>query len=214
MVNATIDNPTIELKEITLTYEGKVLVEDFSLVVGRGEKMVLRGASGRGKTTLLRAILGFSQPTKGHIVIGGKLLGPNTVWQLRTQIGYVPQEPELGEGNVRQWLERPFNYKANKLVRGNMERIPELFRDFFLPMDLLEKEVQVLSGGEKQRVAIVSAILLERPILLLDEPTSALDEQSKERLIHYLASKKDLTALVVSHDREVLSIAHKVVTLS
>ncbi len=207
-------SPAIEIKDLTLAFEGRVLIEGFSLLVSSGERVVLKGPSGAGKTSLLRSILGFTVPAKGYIAVRGQQIRPETIWDLRTQIGYVPQEPEPGNGTVEEWLERPFTYKANRSLRSNLERIPELFRHFLLPMELLEKEVQVLSGGEKQRMAIVSAILLNRPIMLLDEPTSALDDLSKRRLIEFLASQEDLTALVVSHDPDLRALAHRVVTLN
>jgi len=206
--------PCIEIENITLRYNEQVLLERFSLNIFKGEKVVLTGPSGRGKTTILRSILGFVVPTEGSIRVLGQPIQPSTVWNLRTFMGYVPQEPELGSGTVRAWLERPFTFKVNKAIRDNLKKIPELFRQFFLPIDLLDKDVQVLSGGEKQRVAIISALLLERSILLLDEPTSALDDLSKKRLVEFLGQKKGLTALVVSHDASILSIADRVIDLS
>ena len=210
----TSGEPCIEIENITLRYNEQVLLERFSLKIFKGEKVILTGPSGSGKTTLLRSILGFVVPTEGSIRVLGQPIQPHTVWNLRTFMGYVPQEPELGSGTVRNWLERPFSFKANKPLKGNLKRIPELFRQFFLPLDLLNKDVQVLSGGEKQRVAIISALLLERLILLLDEPTSALDDLSKKKVVEFLRKNRGLTALVVSHDPSVLSLGDRVVDLS
>ena len=206
--------PCIEVREATFRFNEKVMLDGFSLTVYEGEKVALKGPSGRGKTTVLRSILGFVVPTKGSIRIMGQQVDANSIWHLRTLIGYVPQEPELGNGTVRAWLERPFTFKVNRDVKHNLDKIPELFRLLLLPLDLLDKDVQVLSGGEKQRIAIISALLLERPILLMDEPTSALDDMSKRRLAEFLSTRNNLTVLVVSHDPTVISIADRVVTLN
>ncbi len=206
--------PSIEIKNITVRFEGKMILEDFSLHVNSGEKVVLTGESGLGKSTVLRSVLGFVIPVEGSIFINGQPLSPETVWRLRTFLAYVPQEPNLGSGPLREWLERPFTYRANSGLRKNLDRIPELFDRFLLSMDLLEKEVSTLSGGEKQRVALVSAILLDRKIFLLDEPTSALDDSNRDRMMDYLRSIPDRAVLAVSHDPALLALADRVVRLS
>ena len=209
-----VSEPIIRMRGVSFVFGAKVVLEGFSLDVARGEKVVLTGPSGSGKTTILRALLGFVLPSRGSISINSHEIGPDNIWHLRALMGYVPQEPELENGTVRQWLEKPFSYRANRALRSNLGRIPELFHHFLLPLDLLEKEVRLLSGGEKQRVAMVSALLLDRPILLLDEPTSALDDLSRRRVTESLSSRPDLTALIVSHDPGLHSVAHRVVGIN
>jgi energy-coupling factor transporter ATP-binding protein EcfA2 len=80
-------------------------------------------------------------------------------------------------------------------------------------LELLEKEIQTLSGGEKQRVAIVSAILLERRIFLLDEAYSALDREARDIVLDYFRCREDLTVLSVSHDPERFSLSGPVIEL-
>lgn len=208
------DTPCIEMEDVTVRFDGKTVLEKFSLMVDRGEKVVLTGPSGRGKSTVLRSILGFVVPESGTIRVLGEPLSSGAIWRLRTLIGYVPQEPDLGSGSVRDWLERPFSYRANKELKKNLAKLPEMFHQFLLPLDLLEKDVETLSGGEKQRVTIVSALLLQRPILLLDEPTSALDEASRKRLTEFLSLSSDLTVLMVSHEAELLRAADRKIKLS
>ncbi len=207
---ATPSQPCIEMQGVRVVFDSKLVLNGFSLTVCYEEKVVLTGPSGRGKSTVLRCILGFVKPDSGTIKLCGKPVCADTVWDLRQLVAYVPQEPDLGrKGTVRQWLDRPFEYKANRDKKENLRQVPDLFHRFLLPLELLDKEVTVLSGGEKQRVAIVSALLLQRPILLLDEPTSALDDLSKKRLAEFLGSRGDLTILVVSHDSAMLSVANR-----
>jgi ABC-type multidrug transport system ATPase subunit len=194
--------PTIEIDDMTVRFDGRTVIDHFSLRLARGERVAIAGPSGSGKSTVLRAVLGFVEPAGGEIRIEGERLAGETVWRLRTKLAYVGQEPDLGEGAVREILERPFAYKANAQLKGNLSRLPELFERFSLPMELLEKKMETLSGGEKQRVAIVSAILLDRNIFLLDEVTSALDKKNRQAVWEFFRSRDDLTVLAVSHAPE------------
>ena len=115
---------------------------------------------------------------------------------------------------VRQILNQPFTFKNNRHLQDNMERAPELMEKLYLPGHLLDKDIASLSGGEKQRVALISALLLEREILLLDEASSALDQSAKQAAIDLLYSRGDLTMLSVTHDREWIEAADDLIELS
>ncbi len=206
--------PAIEMKDILVRFQGKTVLNGFSLQLFPGEKLVLTGESGLGKSTILRCVLGFVIPDEGRILIRGKRLMPESVWTLRTLLSYVPQEPELGDGKLDEWLKSPFSYKANADLRSNLDRLPGLLERFSLSEELLHKEVSALSGGEKQRAALISAILLQRKIFLLDEPTSALDSKNGKKVLEFLFSIPDVSILAVSHDHTFLDLADRTVELS
>ena len=207
------DSNVLEAKDVTVRFNGQTVLDGFSLAVKAGGKAVLTGPSGCGKSTILRCFLGFMAPSAGTLAVGGTLLTGATVWTLRRQIAYVGQEPDLGAGLVREAIERPFQYHANASLKANIERAPELFETFGLDPSLLEKETGDLSGGEKQRVALVAVLLLDRRIFLLDEITSALDVASKDAVIGYFRGRQDITALFVAHDTERFSFADQLVSL-
>ncbi|MBN1919462.1 MAG: ATP-binding cassette domain-containing protein [Verrucomicrobia bacterium] len=190
---------TIHIEDLTVRFGDKTVLDRFSLRMRAGEKATLTGRSGCGKTTVLRCLLGFVLPDAGTIRIESEELTARSVWRVRTKLAYVAQEPDLGEGTVRDVLERPFDYHANAHLRDNLARTGELFRRFLLPRGLLDEDITDLSGGEKQRVAIVSAMLLDRRILLLDEASSALDKTSEQAIADTLRERADLTVLSVSH---------------
>jgi putative ABC transport system ATP-binding protein len=192
----------IEIRDLTVRFGPRCLFDGLSIRLAPGEKATVTGRSGSGKTTLLRCVLGFVVPDQGTIRIEGEPLTPRSVWRLRTRLAYVAQEPDLGEGTVRDVLERPFAYHVNAHLRDNLARTDELFARFLLPRSLLDDEIATLSGGEKQRVALVSALLLERRILLLDEASSALDKTSEAAIRDDLSARADLTVLSVSHKPE------------
>lgn len=192
----------IEVDDLTVSFNGKSVLDGFSAKIECGERVALAGKSGSGKSTVLRCILGFVVPEKGRVRVEGVELTGESVWQLRTRVAYVAQEPDLGFDSVKSTLEQPFSYKANEHLRENLSRIPELLEHLLLPKDLLEKEMTDLSGGEKQRIALISALLLDREILLLDEASSALDEDARNAMSALLKAKDGLTVLSISHDKE------------
>jgi ABC-type iron transport system FetAB ATPase subunit len=203
----------LEARDLEIRFGGQVVLRGFSLSLDAGEKALLTGPSGCGKSTVLRCFLGFAVPDAGSIYIDGTELTPDTVWRLRQYVAYVGQEPDLGTGTAAQAVERPFHYRANAHLHRNLERLPELFARFNLAHELLHKDVGALSGGEKQRIALVSAILLDRRIFLLDEITSALDKASKQSVADYFRSRDDATALIVAHDPEVFSFVRHIIEL-
>jgi putative ABC transport system ATP-binding protein len=204
--------PSLDVEDLTVRFDGRTVLEGFSLSLAPGEKVTLTGASGAGKTTVLRCLLGFVAPEAGAVRIGGRAVTAESVWALRARLGYVQQEPDLGRGRLGEILRRPFTYSANAALKSNLDSAPEWFRLFGLPDDLPDKDASSLSGGEKQRVALIAAIMLNRPILLLDEASSALDQAGREAALEYLRMRDDLTVLAVSHDPERFTLGGRVVT--
>ncbi|MCD6174968.1 MAG: ATP-binding cassette domain-containing protein [Planctomycetes bacterium] len=205
-MNITVDN-------LSLAYDGHSLFEDVSFEVRSGMKYCISGPSGCGKSSLFRAILGFVQPRQGDIVIDGLSPQGKDVWQVRHKIAYVTQEPDLGQQSVLERIRQPFGYKANAHLQWQTETVHEWFQCFKLPRKLLSKQTTDLSGGEKQRVAIIIALLLDRPLLFLDEPTSALDKESKQILKTVLDGLQK-TVLFISHEDVLLTIADAVLELA
>ncbi|MBN2132699.1 MAG: ATP-binding cassette domain-containing protein [Sedimentisphaerales bacterium] len=197
----------LEAVDVTVLFDGHAVLQDFSMSLGAGETALLTGPSGCGKSTVLRCLLGFVAPETGSVRVEGQPLTAETVWHLRRHLAYVGQEPELGAGTVSEVLERPFHYRANAGLRDNLERVGALFERFALARGLLDKEAGDLSGGEKQRVALIAAILLDRPIFLLDEVTSALDRAGKQVVADYFRSRDDATVLLVAHDPDLFPYA-------
>jgi putative ABC transport system ATP-binding protein len=211
---AGVEPHAIEIDHVGVRYDGRWVLKDFSLGLARGEKVTLTGPSGAGKSTVLRCVLGLVVPQEGSVRVFGRPVDERHVWQVRRQLAYVAQEPDLGAGTAREVLERPFHYKANAPLRGNLGRTIELLERFCLPAPLLDKEIATLSGGEKQRIALISAILLDRPVVLLDEASSALDRENKQAVAGFFREVRDLTVLSVSHDTEWQAFSERVVHLS
>lgn len=208
------DTAAIELSDLTLRFDERIVVQGFRMRLAVGEKATLTGPSGSGKSSVIRSILGFVTPERGTVKIAGQLVTSRSVWDLRRQMAYVPQEADLGVGPVRRILERPFSYRANANLPPREHLLPCLFDRLRLPHHLLDKEITDLSGGEKQRVAIIAAILLDRGIILLDEAASALDSESAMAVADYFREQPDLTILSAAHDEHVLPLSGRVVSIA
>ncbi|MFZ9024475.1 MAG: ABC transporter ATP-binding protein [Anaerohalosphaeraceae bacterium] len=195
----------ISINNLTLGYDGHTLFKDLSFEVESGQKVCIDGPSGCGKSSLLRAMLGFVRPRAGSITIDTQPVNHKTVWSLRHCIGYVTQEPDLGSQSVLERIRQPFGYKANAHLEFNMDTLEAYLDQFKLPRILLSKQTTGLSGGEKQRIAIIIALLLDRDLLLLDEPTSALDKESK-RVLRDLLANLHKTIVFISHEDVLLDI--------
>lgn len=203
----------VEIKHITVAFEGREVLSDFSLAVAQGEKIAITGPSGSGKSTILRCMLGLVVPQAGTVRLFGETVSGKTIWDLRQHLAYVGQEPDMGDGTVREVLERPFAFKANAHLHDNLKQRTAWFARFNLPEGLLDKDMATLSGGEKQRVALVSAGLLGRSLILLDEASSALDKANKETVAAFFGEAEGLTVVSIAHDSAWRSFSDRVIEL-
>lgn len=205
--------PLLEVRQMGLRFQNKHLISDLDFSLEAGQKISVKGKSGSGKSSLLRCILGFVVPASGSIHFKGEKLSERTIWNLRRCIGYVPQEPELGDLEVLAFLEKPYQYRANHRQALDRARLKGLFAAFHLDEELLHKSSRLLSGGEKQRIAMISALLLDREFYLFDEATSALDADTRLAVVTYLHEMQGLSALFVTHDPHLLELSDKVIAI-
>jgi len=179
----------------------KWIVNDVSLSVQRGELLGLVGASGSGKSSLLRLLNRLDEPTSGTVFLEQQDYRQIPPRELRRRIGMVTQRPFLFPGDISS------NLRFGPLQRGETladDEIAALLERVGLA-GFAGRNVANLSGGEQQRVSLARALANGPEILLLDEPTSALDEQAKmgvEELIRKLVSANGYTFVLVTHDRD------------
>jgi ABC-type Fe3+/spermidine/putrescine transport system ATPase subunit len=205
----------LSLDGVAFSYPGSpMVVDDFSLHVEPGEMVALLGASGCGKTTILRLIAGLLTPGKGIIAVDG--VSVNGVPAERRQTAMVFQKPLLfphlsvGE-NVG------FSLKLKNCPADDIrERVSEALA--MVKLDGFEaRRANQLSGGQEQRVSIARALVSQPNILLLDEPFTALDENLRieiRSLVRNIQRRLQVTALFVTHDRnEAAAMAHRIAFL-
>lgn len=194
----------IHMENVTFSYKGRNKVLDsFNMNVDDGEKVMIVGESGCGKSTILKLLLRFYDKTQGRIHIYGHEISDYSLEQLHDMITYVPQGNYLFAGTIKDNI----SYGNSNANDSEIEKAAELayakeFIDEF--PDGFNTELSLggknLSGGQRQRIAIARAFLKSSPILLMDEPSSALDVES-EKKINLALSKlmEEKIVILVTH---------------
>ena len=211
-------NKFLDVKNIHLSFDNKdleiIILRNLNLKVKEGDFVAITGASGSGKTSLLRAICGLETPNEGQIILDNSIIFNKEV-SIPTEkrnIGLVIQEKVLfPHMNTRQNIEFGISKRNDKNELSNeiMEKLKI--------QKLSEKYPYQLSGGESQRVALARSIVMKPKLLLLDEPFSGLDTELKTKIYPEIKSILDedkITCLMVTHDlTEVKALADKLFNL-
>ena len=190
----------IKFENVDVKFNDNYLLKDLNFTIEKGDKFLIYGQSGIGKTTIFRLLLGFEFPQMGIIYFEEKKLDVHTIWDIRKRVAYVNQNLDIGSGSVSRIIKHAFSYRSNAHLTVSEERLRELLSFFRLKESILSEDFEKLSGGEKQRIAIIIAILLGRDIFLLDEATSSLDIDLKDKVIKYFMGNREWTVLAISHD--------------
>jgi len=204
----------ITCRDVSLGYEGNIVVEDLNFTVNAGDYLCILGENGSGKSTLMKALAGLKTPETGEITIGDGLQ--------KNKIGYLPQQTVVQKdfpASVREIVIsgclnrcglRPFYGKEEKkLAESNMEKLGIL--------NLAKRCYRELSGGQQQRVLLARALCATHKILLLDEPVAGLDPKvtmEMYQLVRHLNRDDGITILMISHDIAAVEYASHILHVS
>jgi len=222
---------SIEIRNVEFRYPTRPdipVCSDCSLSIKPGEVVALCGPSGSGKSTIANLVMRFYDPAEGVVFIDGKDCREYNVRWLRSQIGYVGQEPFLFSGTIEDNIADGLDAEVSNLSEKDMkERIETAARlanahDFIMEFpEGYKTEVgsrgSSLSGGQKQRIAIARALVSRPSILILDEATSALDATSEKLVqesIDSLQQTKSHTTIVIAHRLSTIRRADKIAVIS
>jgi ABC-type Mn2+/Zn2+ transport system ATPase subunit len=199
----------LSVENLCVRLSGRHIIENITFSIDEGSIVAIIGPNGAGKTTLIKALLGLIPHTSGVVTLFGRSLWTNNTVAM---VGYVPQRVELDRTcpltvmellsfTVPPMYSLPFvkKRKTKQNTRNLLETVGAL--------DLSDRCISRLSGGELQRVMIAKAIANDPKILFLDEPASGVDIEGQERfydLIKRLNREKGLTVLLISHDLNIV----------
>lgn len=187
----------IEIKNLSVGYEGKIVVDNFSARIAAGLITVIVGQNGIGKSTLLSAIAGDLEILAGEILINSRPINEYSLPEIARTLSFAQQKQSY-------WM----SYLVEEIIWLGHDAVPQkrfeyLSRELQLD-DFLKNPITALSGGQLQRVEIARSLMREVPLILLDEPFASQDLDSAKRIIQLIQSEREngKTFLVVTHSRE------------
>ena len=169
----------LQIDNACIAFGEDILFSEFCMRLNKGETACIAGQSGRGKTSLLNAIMGFVPLRKGKIKVGGILLEPTTIDAIRRHIAWIPQELALPSEWVKEMISLPFALKANRHISFSKEKLFTCFDELGLDKELYQKRVGEISGGQRQRIMIAVAAMLEKPLIIVDDVQYTYEQLSQ-----------------------------------
>lgn len=188
----------LSIKDITYNSNDLQILKGVSFDIEKGDCVSIIGQSGSGKSTLLKICADLLPISSGNIYFNEKCYTSYNPIELRKKISYCIQIPQLFGKNVYENLEFPFKIRKEQVDK---KRVIKLLERFNLNESFLGKDINSLSGGEKQRISIIRNLLYTPDILLLDESTSALDVENAKAVEEYVKELNNLgvTVLWITH---------------
>ncbi|HSH55833.1 MAG TPA: ABC transporter ATP-binding protein [Candidatus Limnocylindrales bacterium] len=211
----------IEFKDVCFQYKeglaGRQIFDNLNLYIKPGQKVGVVGPSGSGKSSLTKLLLRFMDVDSGHIVVDGQNIAELRQADLRHQIAFVPQEPQLFHRTIREniYYSKP-GASDEEVVQAAKQAHAH---DFIMKLPrgydtMVGERGSKLSGGERQRIAIARAMLKNAPIVVLDEATSALDSESEKLIQKAFATLiEGRTAIIIAHRLSTIQQMDRIIVL-
>jgi putative ABC transport system ATP-binding protein len=206
-------SPLLDVQDVAFSVGDRQLLKPVSLQLNQGDCVLLTGPSGSGKSTFLKILASLITPTSGQLLFRNSDITTLRAEVYRQQVSYCFQTPQLFGQTVYDNLALPWQIRRQKPQR---DKLIAALESVNLSGDVLNKPVEQLSGGEKQRVGLLRNLQFMPEVLLLDEVTSALDEENRLSvlsLIHRMAAEEKVAVVRISHDVNDIQQAEQVLRL-
>lgn len=202
----------LTIQDVSFSIDQQTILQPLSLEIATGEVITLVGPSGSGKSTLLKIIASLLTPSTGSILFNNQDISMLDPVNYRKEVSYCFQQPSLFGETVSDNLNFPFEIRKKAL---DETLIQSYLKQVDLPASFLSKKITELSGGEKQRIALIRNLLFPPQVLLLDEVTTGLDTDSKEIVQQLLknSAQAGTTLIQVTHDESEIAQAHRLITI-
>ncbi|MCD8405604.1 ABC transporter ATP-binding protein/permease [Tenacibaculum dicentrarchi] len=209
----------IEFKDVSLTYDDTNItaLKKVNLIIEKGETLAILGTTGSGKSTIINLISRLYDATEGEVLIDGKNIKDCNLYDVRNQIGFVPQDPFLFsdslENNIKFGKENATKQQIieaakNAVIHDNIINFKNGYQT------VLGERGVTLSGGQKQRTAIARAIIKNPKVLIFDDCLSAVDTETEQQILSNLGRiSKDKTSIIISHSISSVKNADKIIVL-
>lgn len=212
-------NGDIVFKDVTFSYLNQNFdaIKQLNITIKKGEKVAFLGKIGSGKSTLSKLIMNLYSPTSGSVLVDDTDVRQIDVVDLRKAIGYVPQEPFLFLGTIKDNITIGENFASDDdlvevaKITGLMDFLGKRESGFDL---LVGERGDGLSGGERQAITLARALISKPNILILDEPTNSMDLQTEQRFIQNMKEVvEDKTLIIMTHKMSILKLVDRVIIL-
>jgi len=203
----------LDVQDVAFSVGDRQLLKPVSLQLYQGDCVLLTGPSGSGKSTFLKILASLITPTSGQLFFRNSDITTLRAEAYRQQVSYCFQTPQLFGQTVYDNLALPWQIRRQKPQR---DKLVAALESVNLSPDMLNKSVEQLSGGEKQRVGLLRNLQFMPEVLLLDEVTSALDEENRLSvlsLINRIAAEEKVAVVRISHDVNDIQQAEQVLRL-
>ncbi len=205
-----INVENIVVSNVSFSYNGKCIISDFSEVFQKGDIVGIYGENGSGKSTLINIFSGFCKPDEGIIKINNIDISELKVHELKDILSIVPQDIQLFSTTVLDNICLDSKISIDEVLSLSNKIGFKGINEQFLNRVVLNKGAN-LSGGQKQKIAILRALIRNPSILILDEATSSLDFDSKEKFYAYINTIRDsIICFIISHEKESISLTKKI----
>jgi ABC-type bacteriocin/lantibiotic exporter with double-glycine peptidase domain len=215
--NVNIKKGKIIIRNLTFGYKNnKNIFNHFHLTIEDKEKIAILGASGNGKSTLIKLIMGYYTIENNMIFIDDKDINHYRLNDLRKDISYVSQNNKLFNLSILENIQYGNNYTREEILNiCNEINVSNIFKNLTHGLDTMAGiEGNNLSGGQRQMVHLLRCICQKNKIVILDEPTSALDDTNRENVIKAIHKiSKNSTLILITHDHAILEIVDRFITL-
>ena len=200
--------PIIEVKDLMKSFGDNHVLNNFNLVLNKGENLIIMGKSGSGKSVLIKCIIGLEKADGGTIMVMGKKINEldrTTLDELRTEVGFLFQGSALYDSmTVRENLEFPLRRHTKKfgVIKDTTPLVLQALENVGLAhtINLMPAE---LSGGMKRRIALARTLILQPKVILYDEPTTGLDPITAKEILILMKSiqkKYNTSSIIITHD--------------
>ncbi|MGC0793773.1 iron ABC transporter ATP-binding protein FetA [Pantoea agglomerans] len=206
-------SPLLDVQNVAFSVGDRQLLKPVSLQLYQGDCVLLTGPSGSGKSTFLKILASLITPTSGQLFFRNSEITTLKAEAYRQQVSYCFQTPQLFGQTVYDNLALPWQIRRQKPQR---DKLVATLESVNLSPDMLNKPVEQLSGGEKQRVGLLRNLQFMPEVLLLDEVTSALDEENRLSvlsLINRISAEEKVAVVRISHDVNDIQQAEQVLRL-
>ncbi|WP_334331776.1 ABC transporter ATP-binding protein [Companilactobacillus sp. HBUAS59544] len=201
-----------EVRDLSYSVGDKKILKHINLDIEKGKYITVIGPSGSGKSTLMRILASMISETSGEVLFNGRKIETYEPTKYRQRVSYAFQQPTLFGKTVRENLNFPFEVRNQEFDEA---KVKEYLQMVNLDESYVDKSVNDVSGGEKQRIALIRNLIFPPEVLITDEVTAGLDVENKT-IVHEMLQRfnqQGVTILRVTHDESEIEASHDTITI-